>query len=63
MIKALTVYLRGVWEELKKVVWPSRQEIIQHTLVVIGLSLFLAVFLGAVDFLLNLGLEKLLFSK
>lgn len=63
MANSLVTYFKGAWEELKKVIWPTKHEIIQHTLVVIGLSLFLAAFLGAVDFLLNMGLEKLLFYR
>ncbi len=61
MVNTLISYFKGAWEELKKVVWPTKNEIIQHTLIVIALSVFLAAFLGAVDFLLNLGLEKILF--
>ncbi len=63
MANPLVTYFRGAWEELKKVVWPTKNEILQHTLVVIGLSLFLAAFLGAADYLLSLGLEKLLFYQ
>ena len=63
MSNPLVSYLRGAFEELKKVVWPTKNEIIQHTLVVIGLSLFLALFLGGVDYLLSLGLEKLLLFR
>ena len=63
MSNPLVSYLRGAFEELKKVVWPTKNEIIQHTLVVIGLSLFLALFLGGVDYLLSLGLEKLLLYR
>ena len=63
MSNPLVSYLRGAFEELKKVVWPTKNEIIQHTLVVIGLSLFLALFLGRVDYLLSLGLEKLLLFR
>lgn len=46
--------------ELKKVVWPTRNETINHTLLVIGISLGLAIFLGALDFCFSLGLEQLL---
>jgi preprotein translocase subunit SecE len=53
-------YLKSSIEELKKVVWPSRRETVQHTLIVVGLSLGLALFLGAVDYLLNLGLQELI---
>ena len=37
-------------DELKKVVWPTRQEVIRLTLVVITVSLLVGVFLGGLDF-------------
>lgn len=46
-------------EELEKVTWPSRKETFQYTLLVIGVSVATAVFLGALDFGLNKGLEQL----
>ena len=49
-------FLKDVKMELSKVNWPTREQTIQYTLVVVGLSLFLAVFLGLVD----IGLEALL---
>ena len=36
--------------ELKKVVWPTRQETTRLTLIVIGLCLVMGLILGAVDF-------------
>ena len=47
-------------EEMKKVIWPSRKEATNHTLLVIGISLGMAAFLGGLDYLFNLGLEKLI---
>ena len=44
--------------ELKKVVWPTKNEIIQHTLLVIGISLGVSAFLGVVDYLLSLGIQN-----
>ncbi len=49
----LTDYLQGSKEELSKVDWPSREATINHTLMVIGVSLAVALFLGAVDLLLS----------
>jgi preprotein translocase subunit SecE len=49
-------FLREVKSELSKVVWPERKRVISVTLAVIGLSLLVAVFLGAADF----GLTKLI---
>lgn len=54
----LTNYLRESYQELKKVVWPTRQETINHTLIVIGISLGVAAFLGVLDFLITWVLEK-----
>jgi len=54
----LTNYLRESYQELRKVVWPTKQETINHTLLVIGISLGAAIFLGALDFLFTWILEK-----
>jgi len=59
----ITDYLKASLEELKKVVWPSKRETVQHTLIVVGLSLALALFLGAVDYLLNLGLQEFITKR
>jgi preprotein translocase subunit SecE len=54
----LTKFLKEVRVELKKVSWPSRQETIKYTLIVIGVSLAVAVFLGGLDFLLTWAFQK-----
>jgi preprotein translocase subunit SecE len=47
------VFLKEVKDELKKVVWPTRAEVIRLTGVVILVSLFVGVFLGGTDFILT----------
>lgn len=47
------VFLKEVRDELKKVVWPTRDEIIRLTGVVILVSLGVGLFLGGVDFVLT----------
>lgn len=49
-------FFKDVRVELTKVVWPSRREALKITGIVIFFSLFVAVFLGLVDY----GLAKLL---
>jgi preprotein translocase subunit SecE len=39
-----------VRDELKKVVWPSRQETIRLTVVILTVSLLVGAFLGGLDF-------------
>lgn len=56
----LVNYFKGSREELAKVVWPSRETTINHTLMVIAISLAVALFLGLIDFLLSKILETLI---
>jgi len=46
-------FLKEVQEELKKVVWPTREEVIRLTFVVIIISLIVGLFLGGIDILLT----------
>lgn len=43
-------FFRETADELKKVVWPTRQETIRLTFVVIAVSLLVGLFLGGLDF-------------
>lgn len=45
-------FLKEAKLEVKKVNWPSRQETLRYTLVVIGVSLATAIFLGGIDYIL-----------
>ena len=40
-------------QELKKVTWPTRSELLQATLVVIFTTFIMAIFIGCIDFLLS----------
>lgn len=48
-----------VVDELKKVSWPTRKETIRLTLVVLGVSLIIGLYVGIIDVLLAKGLEFL----
>jgi len=54
----ITQFLKEVYQELKKVSWPTRKEVIKYTLIVIGVSLGIAIFLGGLDFLFTWILNK-----
>jgi preprotein translocase subunit SecE len=60
MSNKITTYLKESREELRKVVWPSKKETRNHTLLVIGITLGVAAVLGLFDFLFNLGLSKII---
>lgn len=54
----LIAFLRDVRTELAKVNWPTRNQLVRYTLVVSGISLFLAIFLGLLDFVFTYLLDK-----
>lgn len=55
-------FLRESKIELKKVTWPTKQEIIKYTFIVIIFSLIIALFLGGLDFLFSFILNKFVFQ-
>jgi preprotein translocase subunit SecE len=59
-VHRLQRYFQQSWAELGKVVWPSRQQAVRLTVAVIGFSLVLAIFIGAIDYVYALGLQKLI---
>ena len=46
-------FIREARAELKRVTWPSRQQVWYSTLVVVAVSLLVAAYLGIVDVLLT----------
>ena len=46
-------FLREVYEELRKVVWPTGPELYRYTLVVIFTVALLGTFIGGADYLLG----------
>ena len=56
----LIKYLKVVRIEAKKVNWPTRQEALKYTLIVIGISVSVAIFLGTLDFIFTLILNKII---
>lgn len=49
----LATFLKEVHLEIKKVNWPTRQEALKYTLIVIAVSTGVALFLGGLDFIFS----------
>ncbi len=45
------LFLKEVKTELSKVVWPTKNEVIKLTGIVIGISIFVGLYIGLIDFL------------
>ena len=51
MLSKVVLFFKEARQELARVNWPTPRETARLTAVVIGLSLAVAIFLGAIDFL------------
>jgi len=58
MLNKIVTFLKEVRLEMKKVNWPTRQETLRYTLIIIGVSVVVAIFLGALDFIFTTLLNK-----
>jgi preprotein translocase subunit SecE len=59
-LKRAQEFVREVVAEFRKVAWPSRQELINSTVVVITVTVVVSLFLGAVDVVLARMVERIL---
>lgn len=50
----IITFFKEVQEELKKIVWPNREQTIRYTTLVIMVAVAVGIFLGALDYLLTL---------
>jgi len=53
-------FMHEVLAEFRKVTWPSRQDLINSTVVVIAVTVVIAFFLGGVDIALARIVERIL---
>jgi len=53
-------FVKEAEAELRRTNWPSREETIRYTWVVIALSAFLVVVLGGLDYLFTIAVNKFL---
>ncbi|HVY73136.1 MAG TPA: preprotein translocase subunit SecE [Candidatus Paceibacterota bacterium] len=53
-------YFKDVRAEMKHVSWPTRRQAIVYTLVVIAVSLVTAIYLGLLDYLFSLIIQKII---
>jgi preprotein translocase SecE subunit len=63
VITAIKNYFIEAYQEISKVVWPTRETIIRYTILVVILSLLIAAFLGGLDLFFKQGIEGILAEK
>lgn len=56
----ITTYLRESIAEMRKVVWPTRTQLINYTIIVIAMSIGIALFFAGLDYVFSYLLELLI---
>ncbi|HKW70709.1 MAG TPA: preprotein translocase subunit SecE [Candidatus Dormibacteraeota bacterium] len=56
-------FLREVYDELRKVVWPTPGELYRYTLVVLFTVVLLGIFIGGTDYFLSEAARRTLYNN
>ncbi len=63
LIDRTRTYFRASKDELMAVTWPTRQDIIRYTGLVIGTVLVFGLFFSGLDFVINTGIQAIIANK
>lgn len=59
MVKPV-IFLQETYAELKKVVWPTRSDVIRLTAIVLFLSVVMGLYIGGLDYIFTKAMEFIL---
>ena len=54
----INTFFKDVWAEMRRVSWLSQKDIIRYTLIVLGVTIGAAAFLGGLDFIFTEIIKK-----
>ena len=60
MLTGIRTYLTESWSELKKVAWPSRDTVLNLTLIVVGVSVAVGAYIFALDQIFHFAIGRVL---
>ena len=58
-MRKIILFIKECYAELRKVIWPSRDDVVSSVKVVIISTVIIAAVLGLVDFILLLGVQAI----
>ena len=62
VLQKILSFFKEVRMEIKKINWPTKQQTIRYTIVVVGISFGVAIFLGGLDLIFNTLITKFIFK-
>jgi len=51
LTQKINIFFKEVWVEIKRVSWLSRKDVLRYTLIVLTVTVAVAAFLGALDYI------------
>jgi preprotein translocase SecE subunit len=60
VIRGMRTYMSEAWSELKKVAWPTRQTVLNLTLIVIAVSIAVGAYIAVLDIVLKSAVDQVL---
>ena len=60
MFRGIRQYLSEAWSELKKVAWPTRETVVNLTLIVIAVSIAVGAYIAVLDLGLGAAVDQVL---
>ncbi|MEP6681513.1 MAG: preprotein translocase subunit SecE [Chloroflexota bacterium] len=60
MLTGIRAYLTESWSELKKVAWPTRETVLNLTLIVVGVSIAVGAYIFALDQIFHFAIGRVL---
>jgi preprotein translocase SecE subunit len=60
VFRGIRQYLAEAWSELKKVAWPSRETVVNLTLIVIAVSVAVGAYIAVLDLALGAAVDQVL---
>jgi len=60
IIQRINIFFKEVWVEMRRVSWLSQKDIFKYTLIVLGITIAVAAFLGGLDYIFTEIIKKLI---
>jgi preprotein translocase subunit SecE len=60
VLTGIRQYLTESWAELKKVAWPTRETVVRLTVLVIGVSIAVGIYIFVLDRIFNTMVEQVI---
>jgi len=62
IVQKINKFFKEVYIELRKTNWLSRREVLRYTLIVLGVTIVVSVFLGGLDYIFSTILKSFIFK-